>query len=47
LDVFTFVGFCAIGIVCIPIVGAILWPLLEAVFLIIHLIEVELLGRRP
>ena len=47
MDIFTFAGFCAIGLVCIPIIGAILWPLIEAFFLIVHLIRVELLGRNP
>jgi len=47
MDIFTIAGFVAIGLVCIPIIGAILWPLLEAFFLIVHLIRVEMLGRKP
>lgn len=47
MDIFTFAGFFAIGLVCIPIVGAILWPLIEAFFIVVHLIRVEGLGRKP
>jgi len=47
MDIFTIAGFVAIGLVCIPIIGAILWPLIGAFFLVCHLVEVELLGRKP
>jgi len=47
MDIFTIAGFAAVGLVWAVIIGAILWPLIGAFFLVVHLIRVELLGRNP
>lgn len=47
MDIFTIAGFAAAGLIWAIIIGVILAPLVAAFFLAWHLVEVELLGRKP
>ncbi len=47
MDISTIIGFTAAGLIWAIIIGIILAPLVAAFFLVWHLVEVELLGRKP
>lgn len=47
MDLPTIVGFTAAGLIWAIIIGIILAPLVAVFFLVWHLVEVELLGRKP